>query len=229
MIIIYKIEQKDLEQEGKTVSCKINYIHTGIRYNFSKLGESYTAFSSIISKDIERNNLILDCVCRDMDDGRVPLLLTERVFHGRFLLSLLKNKGYDVGLIVGSTPTPIREEIKNKMRDGRLQILVANKQIAAEGLDIPIVDSVHVCFWTAHTGLLKQIIGRGRRSYKDKKYCRVWIYKDFVYKIETDSNFQEKVVEIGSMKFQFENVKRFFTRERFESITLRNGDFMEVL
>lgn len=220
--IIHTVLDSDLESSGRSVTCKVNFINTGKRYNFSKMGEQFSIYGTIISKDKQRNELIVNNICRDLDDGRVPMVLTERVYHAKYLISMLKEKGISVGSITGEVDSDTRERVKSQIINGELQVLIANKQIASEGLDVPPIDSVHVAFYTAQEGLLKQMVGRGRRVHGDKDYCRVWMYRDYVYKMELGEDFVEVPVEHKGMKYQTSKVKKYFRGLGFDVVDVED-------
>lgn len=223
--VIHTVPYHELETAGRAVTCKVNIIKTGRRYNYSKMGAQPQVLSSIISKDAERNKMIVEKVCRDLDDGRIPMILTERKFHATFLQSLLKEKGLNFGMITGAVDSDTREKIKSQMRAGKLDGLVANKQIAAEGLDIVNIASVHIAFFTSNDSLLKQIMGRGRRVDEGKEYCRIWLYRDFIYNIELGNNFNELPVETSSQKYGWSRISKFCSTQGFEiNITDKNSE-----
>lgn len=214
--VIYKISDDDLECSGQTVTCKINIVNTNRKYNYTKMGENHSVLGTILSKDKDRNEIIVSKICQDLDDGKVPMVLTERVYHAKFLVSLLKEKGISVGSITGAIDTDTRDKIKSQMRKGELEVLVANKHIAAEGLDIPIVDSIHVAFYTFNESLIKQMIGRGRRSYDNKEYCQVWLYKDSLYTLVVNNNFEKVSKPHNGNRYGWSRLTNFFHKQNFE-------------
>ena len=145
------------------------------------------------------------------------MILTERKAHARIIHSMLTKQGITAGEITGRVPINIREQIKAKMKRRDYQVLVANKQIAAEGLDIPSINSIHICFYTSNAGLIQQMIGRGRRSEEGKEYCRVWIYKDFIFEIEFDPfTGNQDEVECKPTKYSHLKVVKWFKNQGFE-------------
>lgn len=227
--VIHKITYNDLEVSGRAVSCKINMVKTGRSYNFTKMGENYAVLGAVMAKDKERNKIIVNKTRYDIDEGRKPLLLTERVYQAKFLQSLLRSQGYKVEKIIGDSESHVRDLIKTKMKNGELDALIASKQIAAEGLDIPNVDSIHVCFWTSNKALVKQMIGRGRRVYGDKTYCRVWVYKDTVLKVEVDHELNERMTEVPGFRYQFLSLRKYFRDQSFDVNEIESGDEINIL
>lgn len=213
--VIYEISDSDLEMMGRSVTCKCSIVDTNRKYNFTSMNENYIVLGSVIAKDKHRNSIIASKIQEDVDNGKKVLVLVERVVQGKLLLALLRQSGIQAELIAGSVDTDTRTKIKHRMRQGHLDVLVANKQIAAEGLDIPVVDSIHICFWTTNLSLIKQMIGRGRRPFEGKEFCRVWLYHDKILTVETDENFQEVMKDAGGFKMNFSRIIKWLRSQAF--------------
>jgi len=215
--VIYEITDNDLSAMGRSLDCYVRMVNTGCVYNYSKMNEILAVLNSVIAKDEKRNKIILECIGQDVEDGRTILVLTDRIIQGKILNAKLRSEGYKTDIIVGAIDKDIRAKIKSKMIENKLQILVANKQIAAEGLNIPNIDSVHVCFWTSNTSLLKQMIGRGRRATDNKEHCRVWLYKDRIMTVQLDEiTFKEKLVEAQGFKYTYGKIRSWLLSQNFE-------------
>jgi superfamily II DNA or RNA helicase len=220
--VIYEITDSDLEMMGRSLTCKCKIVETKRNYNYTKMNEIIAVLGTVIAKDKTRNEIIVEKIKEDIDDGRTVLVLIERVAHGKILYSLLKQEQIKVELISGAVDANTRSKIKSKMKTGQLEVLVANKAIAAEGLDIPIIDSVHICFWTSNISLVKQMIGRGRRPYEGKEFCRVWFYKDNVCRTEVDNNFREVLREVPTFKYSFSRLTSWLESQSFTVVN--DGD-----
>ena len=215
--VIYEITDRDLSVMGRSLSCQVRMVNTECKYNFTKLNENLAVLNTIIAKDTNRNNTIVSCIQQDVEDNRTIIVLTDRVIQGRLLNATLKSKGFQTDIIIGTISSDVRANIKNRMKTGNLQILIANKQIAAEGLDIPNIDSVHICFWTSNSSLIKQMIGRGRRATDDKDHCRVWFYTDKIMSVEIDeTTFAEKLVEVPGFKHSTNRIRQWFLTQNFD-------------
>jgi len=219
--VFYRVTNEDLEMSGRLVPCKVMMAKTGAKYNFSEMGDSHSALASKMAKDVIRNQNIVRRALHDIDEGRVPILLTERVYHAKYLVSLLAINHIEVEEISGHVESDERERIKTRLKEGKIQALVANKQIAAEGLDVPAIDSVHICFWTKNLGLIKQMIGRGRRVFGNKEYCRVWWHYDYIYEITVnDETLEEEVKECPGFRSVRRRVAKWFVDQNFELTNL---------
>jgi len=215
--VVHKVTYDDLEQSGRTVGCKVKIMNTGCTFDITDILDNHSEISSTLSRNIKRNDFIVDCIMEDLKEGRIPMILTERKYHVYILVSKLKEMGVKVGEITGEIPDFKRVKIKEQIKKGELEVLVANKQIAAEGLDIPNIDSVHIAFWTTNKGLIKQMVGRGRRVHKGKEYCKVWFYKDdFQHLVFDNKRFTEELMEVNRYKYGILNIKKWFYGQGFE-------------
>jgi len=226
--VIYEITDNDLEMMGRSLTCNCKIVETKRNYNYTKMNEIMAVLGTVIAKDKTRNEIIVEKIKEDIDDGRTVLVLIERVAHGKILYSLLKQEQIKVELISGAVDANTRSKIKDKMKTGQLEVLVANKAIAAEGLDIPIIDSVHICFWTSNISLVKQMIGRGRRPYEGKEFCRVWFYRDNVCRTELDGSFREVLREVPTFKYSFDRLIHWLKSQSFSVVNDRDSNTKEL-
>lgn len=223
--VFYRVTTEDLEMSGRLVPCKVMMAKTGASYNFTEIDGQHSVLATKMAKDIRRNENIVKCAIHDIDQGRVPILLTERVYHAKYLVSLLAINRIEVEEISGHVNSDERERIKERLKKGEIQALVANKHIAAEGLDVPIISSVHICFWTKQIPLVKQMIGRGRRVFGDKEFCQVWWHYDNVYEIKIDDEtLEERVEEYAGFLATRRRMNKWFLDQNFEVKQLEAGE-----
>lgn len=227
--VAHTISYDALQMSGKSVSCKVNIVKTNRFYDFEKMNQDYTKLYTVIARDKARNNTIVDKIMKDVKEFKRPLILTDRVYQAKFLYSLLKRQNLEVGLITGQTPTTMRERAKTRIMKELDDVLIANKLIASEGLDLSVIDSVHICFPTFNQSLLQQMIGRGRRVHDGKDYCRVWYYKDHVYHNELDDQLVLVQKEFGPNKFNYLKTLKWFRSMDFECIELDHDDDLNAL
>jgi len=124
-----------------------------------------------LGKQRWRNDLVLDMLQKDLDEGRTVLALTHSVDHVDELLSLAP--WTDAGKIYGKT--------KQAERMGLLansNPLFGTAQLAREGLDKPSLDTLYVLTPFANANDLQQMWGRIQRDHKDKKAPLVRVFED---------------------------------------------------
>ena len=168
-----KVDESELETEGRCVSASVRFITSSDpvimpmmkRWNGIKKiddnnwGQLYTD----ISANKIRNELIINTVVKTVKMGHLCLLLSNRVNHCELLFNKLVELGYTVALVLGKQNREERKETMKQVRNGEIDITIATNNLAAEGLDIPILSCVHLLMPTANESFLKQATGRIRR------------------------------------------------------------------
>ena len=126
----------------------------------------------------ERNRVILHYIDKDIKNGYKPLVLTLRRYHALFLLKSLERLGYRGLIFISDTDEGMQVDF-TKLRDSMdgIDFIIATEKIAAEGLDIPDLSSLHVTIPSKNKFKLKQMLGRIRRAKEGKK---VPIVRDYV-------------------------------------------------
>jgi len=123
-----------------------------------------------------RNKLILDRLIMALEAGRKVLVLSERLKHLRTLESELRRNWPSAKGPVPSTGYYIGGQSEDYLdRASEAQCIFATVQFAAEGLDIPALDTL---FLTTPLGDVEQAVGRILRPYEGKKDPIVVDFRD---------------------------------------------------
>ncbi len=137
-------------------------------------------YSKLISDDM-RNRYIVSDVISSLNEGRSPLVLTERREHASALAELLKDACTNVILLTGSDGQRIKreklEELKTIPPDEPL-IVVATGKYIGEGFDEPRLDTLFLTMPIAWKGTLAQYAGRLHRNFVGKSEVRIYDYVD---------------------------------------------------
>jgi len=220
---IHEITDDDLKIAGRRVSCRVSIVNTNVRYNWDKLNQDHTLLTTLMAEDVARNKLIIEKILLDIENDRLPLVIINRVSHSMILKSSLKMHGIKVGEIIGSVPTWERAKVRKGVKEGKYQCLVVSRQIAAEGLDIESISSVHIPFWTSNLDQIKQMIGRGQRVFESKEFCQVWMYHDELFETRIDEEtLVTKIVEPASFYISWNKIRKFFRDLGFPIETVEN-------
>ena len=150
----------------------------------------------ITSHDL-RNAVLADTIVRN-GAGRYNLIVTHRVRHAKLLANMVVGRcGVpvgEVGVLVGSargqekglSPVTVSEGIDTKQSSvvkkaqaGEIRWIFATIQFAGEGLDIPILDTLHMTTPSKNEIEVTQVLGRVRRAYEGKQYAQIYDYTDF--------------------------------------------------
>jgi superfamily II DNA or RNA helicase len=155
------------EGDQESLDCEAEIVKTGV-----KLHSSISSWNTILSRltsNSKRNELICERVTKEADDGRSVLVLTDRVWHAKYLARELRAMGYEAAPFFGGN----RDNKGNKaaLKSGELQILVAVSKMTQKGFNIPILSSLHITCPMNNPPNLKQRVGRIRRVYLKCKKC----------------------------------------------------------
>jgi len=163
---------------------------------------NYTKLLTHLIEDDERNALILDNIIKSIEEGHLPLILSDRVKHCKFFHTRMKELGYYGVLLIGETRKSTNwEEIR---KDETIAYIVAQSSIAAEALDYPRLSALHVPCPSSNLPKLKQKIGRIRREQEGKALPCVYDYVDnLVYFINSEKERQYPLRGSGQLRINF--------------------------
>jgi len=136
----------------------------------------------IVEND-ERNRIIMNGADRLLQMGRKPLILFREIKHGKILESMLP-RGTRYEMVTGALSIEERESIKDRFRDGKLDLLLASS-VFDQGIDLPALDALLLAGGGKSTGKALQRIGRVIRGNPGKKNALVletWDQCHFVNK-----------------------------------------------
>lgn len=152
----------------------------------------YVNLLSFLVDSKERNTVIIENVISSIQEGFLPLVISDRVKHCEYLHSTLQALGFKSQLLTGTvkekrTWTEIRQ-------DGSIQVFVAQSKIASEGLDLPRLSAIHLTCPTSNKQKIKQQIGRIRRFLEGKPTPCVYDYTDNGMYMYLDPGQKSKVL-----------------------------------
>ena len=133
-------------------------------------------YAGIIGNEIRTNQIISDAV-RLIEEGRTPLVLTERKEHAIQLAQELQGKTKNIFLLLGSGKQKEKREKLAALRavpaDESLVVVATGKYIG-EGFDEPRLDTILLAMPVSWKGTLAQYAGRLHRSYDGKQEVRIY-------------------------------------------------------
>ncbi len=145
--------------------------------NVDAIQDLYTG----IAANSSRNELIIEDTLKLVQEGRTPILLTERKEHAASLASALSEKLQNVFLLVGSDKQKDKREklaaLQNISSDEAVVIVATGKYIG-EGFDSPRLDTLLLAMPISWKGTLAQYAGRLHRNYEGKDEVRIYDYVD---------------------------------------------------
>jgi len=130
-----------------------------------KEGNEIDGTVDMLCKDENRNRLILRNVVNDYNDGRHQLVLSPFIYHCDFLAKSLQEKGIELRVLTGQIKRKDRIQIIRDFKAEKFRIIVATFPLVKKGLDVPILDSLHLLHpfkinSSEEPGDLEQAIGR---------------------------------------------------------------------
>lgn len=134
-----------------------------------------------ITENIQRNELLMADALKLVQEGRTPILLTERKEHAVKLAALLDGKADNIFLLTGGDGQKDKREklaaLQNVPTNEQVMIIATGKYIG-EGFDFPRLDTLLLAMPISWKGTLAQYVGRLHRNYDGKNEVRVYDYVD---------------------------------------------------
>jgi superfamily II DNA or RNA helicase/very-short-patch-repair endonuclease len=137
-------------------------------------------YKELIADD-ERNCLICDEIVAAAQEGRSPLVLTERNEHIECLASRLSTRiRHLVVLRGGARPKEMRAIISRlaAIPENEERVLLATGRYIGEGFDDARLDTLFLTLPVSWRGTIAQYAGRLHRLYHSKREVRVYDYAD---------------------------------------------------
>ena len=148
-----------------------------------------------LSEDEIRNNLIVEDICKAVNTGRTPIILTNRTAHVSVLAEKLKATIKNVISLTGAGTTREKREAMQRLQtipDSEQLVIVATGKYVGEGFDYPRLDTLFLALPISWKGLLTQYAGRLHREYEGKKDVRIYDYID-IYEPICDSMYRKRL------------------------------------
>lgn len=136
---------------------------------------------SEITRDQQRNLLIIEDVLSALKLGRCPLILTERKDHAAFFEQCLSKFCKNVIVMIGGQNTKKRTAVKLQLEtasEHEERIIIATGRYIGEGFDDKRLDTLFLTMPISWHGTLAQYAGRLHRNHAHKKEVLVYDYVD---------------------------------------------------
>lgn len=137
-------------------------------------------YAGVIEND-NRNELLVSDALNLVQEGRTPILLTERKEHAVLLAGHLSDKVKNVFLLIGSDKQKEKREKMTALQnvpDDEDVVVVATGKYIGEGFDSPRLDTLLLAMPISWKGTLAQYAGRLHRNYEGKHEVRIYDYVD---------------------------------------------------
>ena len=166
--------------------------------------QTITAMYQSLSEDPVRNDLIVKDICKAVDSGRTPIILTNRTSHVTLLAEKLKTTIPNVITLTGSDRTKDKREALQRLQTispSEPLVIVATGKYVGEGFDFPRLDTLFLALPISWKGLVAQYAGRLHRENEGKKDVRIYDYID-IHEPVCDSMYRKRLKGYASIGYK---------------------------
>lgn len=154
---------------------------TGFQLSEGVAGSGIQAVYAALAADEHRNALICADLLKILEEGRTPLLLTERATHLDELARRLDGRVRHLVILRGGMGARQRRAVAAQLEaipDGKPCALLATGRYAGEGFDHARLDTLLLALPISWRGTVQQYVGRLNRLHPDKCEVRIYDYLD---------------------------------------------------
>ena len=149
--------------------------------NISSDTKTYTQIIEAMSKDDVRNKLVIDDVCKVVEECRTPIVLTSLTSHVRILAEMLSPYVNHVITLVGADSAKEKKLAMDRLQKvsaSESMVIVATGKYIGEGFDYPRLDTLFLVSPISWKGNVAQYAGRLHRDCEGKKEVRIYDFVD---------------------------------------------------
>jgi len=135
----------------------------------------------LLAEDKSRNELIFNDVLEAMEEGRSPILLTERREHLELLHDRLRSFVRHIIVLQGGKSAKQQRLVQEQLASispGEERLILATGRYIGEGFDDARLDTLFLTLPVSWRGTLVQYAGRLHRQYSGKQEVRIVDYVD---------------------------------------------------
>jgi superfamily II DNA or RNA helicase len=158
--IIHEIKAPEVQNQSGT---QIIIRDTDLFVPFNTKTDQFETLFKILIHDSARNQLILNDVIAQLNNGKKAVIITERKEHISSLQQYLKQH-YETIALSGEDSDLNKKAKWAAINKGDLQALITTGQYFGEGTDIQNIECLFLVYPFAFEGKLIQYIGRVQRS-----------------------------------------------------------------
>jgi len=139
-----------------------------------------TLYGTLTESDA-RNELIFNDVLQTLEEGRSPLLLTERTDHLQWFEQRIKPFVKNVVVLRGGLGRKAQREVMEELgsiKSDEERLIIATGRYIGEGFDDIRLDTLFLALPISWRGTLQQYVGRLHRQHEGKHELRVYDYID---------------------------------------------------
>lgn len=174
---LYSIDREMLGKNGQIILPEVKVVETDFVYSYN---DDYTPMVTTLTKNADRNRIIIFHVAAEAKNGHFCLVLSERVEHCHVLCNMLRQMTPDIPMTVlaGKMADGKRLQIVEQIRSKQIQVIFATSKLAEEGLDIPHLDRLFITCPCKSKRKVQQAVGRIMRTAEGKVDAIVYDFVD---------------------------------------------------
>lgn len=173
--LVHRVDAAELTASGAVLTPELIPHVTSFSFRYR---DNYQDMIKALTLDEARNDqIVCDIKAACHSSALAILVVSDRVAHCEELTRLLRKAGVNVEILTGRLPTEERSTIVERVKAGRVQVLVSTLQLIGEGFDCPDLASLFLTTPIKFTGRLVQVVGRILRPSLGKT-ARVHDYVD---------------------------------------------------
>jgi len=134
-----------------------------------------------LANDERRNHLIVNHVLNALEEGRSPILLTERKDHLEYFEAQLRPAARNIVVLQGGMGAKQRRKAAERIAaipSSEERLLLATGRYVGEGFDDARLDTLFLALPVSWKGTLVQYAGRLHRLHEGKQEVRIFDYVD---------------------------------------------------
>ena len=151
--------------------------------------------------NVFRNSMIIEDIKKCIAEGRIPIVLTERVEHLKILKEGLDELNIPIVIYKGNMGKKKTKEIHDIIKEADVnnkpRIILATSSSIGEGFDDSRLDTLFLSMPVSWKGRIIQYVGRLHREHEDKEKVVVYDYLDNMKILEKMYNRRLKGYKIA--------------------------------
>lgn len=180
--VIYRKTAKDAEGFSDMERMVVP-VHTEFTYNEKNSSGKITIqeLYKSIAEDEKRNSQIFDDVLNALQEGKSPILITERTAHVEYLYNKFKGFVKNIITLTGGMDKKRRQEVFEQLKgigSNEERLIIATGKYIGEGFDDQRLDTLFLAMPISWKGTLQQYAGRLHRNNGNKKKVVIYDYVD---------------------------------------------------
>lgn len=206
--IRHRVSNRELKTH-KEMKHKVIVKKTGYKYFQTEEKLQIANILNDMVYNVFRNSLIVEDVKKCVANGRIPIILTERIEHLNILKEGLKDLKCPVVVYKGNLGKKknkeIQELIKSADENKSARVILATSSSIGEGFDDSRLDTLFLTMPVSWKGRIIQYVGRLHRAHEGKNEVVVYDYLDNMKVLEKMYNRRVKGYRIAGYEIVEEN------------------------